>query len=144
MRKGMAFAFGAAAVASLLALAPVTAAAMPQGAAPAVPSMIEKTQSVKPGARGAGRAVAGRGYAGRGYPGRGYAGRRGGGIGPGGAAILGLGILGVAGAIAASQQPQYYEQPAYPVYGPACGYERQPVYDRYGNYRGDRNVRVCN
>ncbi len=68
--------------------------------------------------------------------------RGGGGIGPAGAAAIGLGILGVAAAAAAANQgPRYYE-PA-PVYGPACGYEMRPVYDRYGNYRGDRRVRVC-
>ena len=85
-----------------------------------------------------------RGVVRRGVPyrgGRAY-GRRGGGIGPGGAAILGLGVLGVAAAVAASQQR---ERPAY-YYGaqPSCYPDDQPVYDRYGNYRGNRQVQVCN
>ena len=132
MRKGLVLVFGAAIVAGALISAPVTATAMPaaSGASQtelATSPLIEKVQ-VR-------RRVPVRG------PVRGV--RRGGrGIGGVGAAAVGLGILGIAAAAAAAnQQPQYYE-PA-PVYGPPCHFERQPVYDRFGNYRGDRRVRVC-
>ncbi len=59
-----------------------------------------------------------------------YRGRRG--ISPGGAAALGLG-LGLLGAAAAAN--------AYPR---ECWIERRPVYNNWGDYVGDRNVRICN
>ncbi len=142
MRIGLAFAVGATLVASAVVLAPVAATALPISvgatlSAPTAHPLIEQVQLQR--RVGAGRVVAGRGAVRGGR----FAGRRGGGgIGPAGAAAIGLGILGVAAAAAAAnQQPQYYE-PA-PVYGPACGWERQPVYDRFGNYRGTRRVQVC-
>lgn len=66
-------------------------------------------------------------------PRRGVVVRRGGrGVGLGAAAV-GLGVLGAAVAIgAANSAPR------------ECWIERRPVTDRWGNYIGDRNVRVCN
>jgi hypothetical protein len=47
----------------------------------------------------------------------------------------------VGGAIAGSQGG--YDREYEPVYTRACHRERQPIYDNWGNYRGDRIVRVC-
>jgi hypothetical protein len=88
--------------------------------------------------------------------------RRGGGFNPGAAAVIGLGVAGVAAAIIANerrdrdrdrrqqfyqqQQQPYgygYAQPGYYQQQPACGYQEQPVYDRFGNYRGTRQVQAC-
>lgn len=72
-----------------------------------------------------------RGYR-RGYVAPRYGYRRG--WAPG--AAVGLGILGGAAMIgAATARPYYYDQ---------CWVEARPVYDRWGNYIGDRNIRVCN
>ena len=135
MRKGLVLAFGAAIVAGAMISAPVTATAMTVNAGVsqmelATSPLIEQVQM----RRRVGGPVRG--------PVRG-GGRRGG-IGAAGAAAIGLGILGVAAAAAAAnQRPAEYYEPA-PVYGgPVCHFERQPVYDRFGNYRGDRRVRVC-
>lgn len=59
-----------------------------------------------------------------------FRGRRG--ISPGAAAAIGLGI-GVLGAAAAAN--------AYPR---ECWIETRPVYNNWGEYVGDRNVRICN
>ncbi len=70
-----------------------------------------------------------------------------GGYGPGIALGVGAGLLGGA-IIANSARPYYYGGPyapayAAPVYGAECWRERRPVYDRAGNFRGHRLVRVC-
>jgi hypothetical protein len=64
--------------------------------------------------------------------GRSRGGRRG--IGTGAAVGLGILGLGVAGAIASQN---YYGQRR-------CWYEDREVYNRYGDYAGIRQVRVCN
>lgn len=72
----------------------------------------------------------------RGRPvGRGRVVVRGRGYGRGvGAAAVGLGILGAAAIAAGAANAEPRE----------CWVERRPVYDRWGNYIGDRNTRVCN
>ncbi len=68
-------------------------------------------------------------------------------IGLGAAAVIG--ILGAAAAANAAPAPQYHYGPGYygapqPVYvQPACGWQRQDLYDSYGNYAGARRVKVC-
>ena len=64
-----------------------------------------------------------------------YYGNRGGSWGWGWAPVVGIGLLGAA-AIAASQQPYYADELD-------CHWERQRVYDDYGNPRGTRRVEVC-
>jgi hypothetical protein len=65
-------------------------------------------------------------------------GRRGGrGIGTGAAIGLGILGLGLAGAAAANAGPRYYRDRE-------CWIERRPMYNRYGDYIGRRNVEVCN
>lgn len=61
----------------------------------------------------------------------------------------GLAAGAILGGVAAGAyaRPYYnggYYAPAYaaPVYG-GCWRERRPVYDSWGNYRGDRLIRVC-
>lgn len=76
--------------------------------------------------RGGGAVRGGRVVRGRGYS-------RG-----GTAAAVGLGILGAAAIAGAAGA---YERDAYPR---ECWVEARPVYDRWGNYLGDRNTRVCN
>ena len=68
----------------------------------------------------------------RGRRGASRGGRRG--IGTGAAVGLGILGLGVAGAIASQN---YYGQRR-------CWYEDREVYNRYGDYAGIRQVRVCN
>lgn len=70
---------------------------------------------------------------GRGYAAPRYGYRRG--WAPG--AAVGLGVLGGAAIIGAATARPYY-------YGRQCWAEARPVYDRWGNYIGDRNIRVCN
>ena len=56
---------------------------------------------------------------------------------------LAAGLVG--GALVASSRAH-----AYPVYGygyeyaPTCWREARPIYDRFGNYVGQRRIRVCN
>ncbi len=143
MRKSLMIAFGAALVGGAFSLSTAPASALPLSAGVSladigVNSMIEKVQVRRRIVR-----------------------RRGGGINPGAAAVIGLGVAGVAAAIIANdrrdrererqqriyQQQQYYGYPygQQPVYAPqpVCGYQQQPVYDRFGNYRGTRQVQVC-
>lgn len=68
-----------------------------------------------------------------------------GGWGPGIAAgVVGGALLGSALAARPYYGGAYYD-PYYaaPVYG-GCWRERRPVYDRWGNFRGYRLIRVCN
>jgi hypothetical protein len=61
------------------------------------------------------------------------------------AAGVAAGVLGglAIGAIA-SQPPAYEPAPVYAAPPPAeCWYERQPLYDRWGNFLRYRHVRVC-
>jgi hypothetical protein len=75
-------------------------------------------------------------------------------------APVAAGVIGglALGALAAqAAQPRYYYAPGYTTY-PAYGYgayhypaytrtcwrQRQPAYDRWGNFVGYRSVRVCN
>ena len=53
-----------------------------------------------------------------------------------------IGGLAVGSIIAGSTQPRYYDD-GYGDYG-HCWFQRQRVYDDYGNYIGHRRVRVCN
>ena len=68
-------------------------------------------------------------------------------VGLGAAAVIG--ILGAAAAANAAPAPQYNYGPGYyaapqPVYvQPACSWQRQDLYDSYGNYAGARRVKVC-
>jgi len=65
------------------------------------------------------------------------------GLGVGAAA---LGILGAAAAANAAPDPYYYPAPVYGGYGygyGGCYIARQPMYDDWGNYLGNRRVRVC-
>lgn len=63
----------------------------------------------------------------------------------GGAVAAGvIGGLALGSIAARAAQPHYYE-PAYtsePDYG-GCFYEKRPVYDAWGNYTGNRAMRVC-
>jgi len=69
-----------------------------------------------------------------------------------GAAIAAGAALGIIGAAAiastarARPAPVYMNDPYYyPAYQPApwCEWRRQDLYDRWGNYIGARNVKVC-
>jgi hypothetical protein len=51
-----------------------------------------------------------------------------------------LGILGAAAAAHAYHAPRY----GYVVEGGECWRERRAVYNRYGDFVGYRNIRICN
>ncbi len=53
------------------------------------------------------------------------------------AGLAGAAILGHAGR---SHAQPVYEEPGYQE----CWRERRPVYDRWGEFRGYRSIRVCN
>lgn len=146
---GATFAFAAPAAAAPLGLAgsALTHKAFTTDSSPSA-GMIVQVQRRGVGAGravGAGRVGAGRmgAVGGRGFGGRGYGYRGGGGRGVGPAVGLGIaaGVLGAIGAAAAASDPG----PGYaaPVYGGGCYITREPVYDSWGNFRGNRRVRVC-
>lgn len=86
------------------------------------------------GARVGGPRVGGPRVGGPRVVGRGVVVRRGGrGIGPGGAAVIGLGVLGAAAIAAGAANAAPRE----------CFIQQQEIFDRWGNFRGYRNVRVC-
>ncbi len=68
-------------------------------------------------------------------------------VGLGAAAVIG--ILGAAAAANAAPAPQYgygsgYYGAPQPVYvQPACRWQRQDLYDSFGNYAGARRVKIC-
>lgn len=63
---------------------------------------------------------------------------------------IGVGVgLGIAGAIfngTRQNQSTVYvqQQPTYVVRQPVCQWQKQPVYNQYGNFAGYQNVQVCN
>jgi hypothetical protein len=55
------------------------------------------------------------------------------------------GVVGSALVANAHAYPAYGYGPGYGVaYAPHCWREARPVYDRFGNFLGYRNIRVCN
>ena len=139
----MKFKIAAAVLAIGAAFASAPASAAPLGLSATAPGAAIGTQVdpnlIEVRRRGGGGVVRGGRVGGRGVVrggrvgGRGFA-RGGRGYGRGvGAAAVGIGILGAAAIAAGAAQA-----------APGCWWEVRPVYDRWGNYLGDRNTRVCN
>ena len=143
--KAIATCAGAALFAAGLALAPAPAAAFPMGAGASLAAdvkagqpLIEQVQYRRARVYRAAPAPAPR-YVRRGNRGAAIA---------AGAAIGILGAAAIASTAHARPAPVYvndpYYYPAYqPVPVPYCEWRRQELYDRWGNYIGARNVKVC-